>query len=252
MRNRHPSRIARVLAAAATCVVLVLVLAWASTADPSRSRRSWGVRFDRGARAESAAASAEDHRHVGVGLDGKPRKHPPVAPGGSANAAPDEVPHLPANVPGQVRTPPTLAPGQPASPTAPHASLGGGPPRSQLCVGWCPPKADLVERLVHDMDCAALRPIERLRTALQLENCAAATQSEDNAEQVAAKLEKLADSDAFIFFRGAAGLFMLDLMCTDPLFQNKRKTMPRVISNGDCHPGALRRGCRESERARKH
>ena len=130
----------------------------------------------------------------------------------------------------------------PSSGSGTSGGVGGGStPRPTatsipVCVGWCPPRADFVERLVKDMDCEAQHPADRLRTALQLENCAPATQSEDNRLQVELKLQKLADSDVFVFFRGAAGLFDIDLMCGDPQFQIKRKTMPRVISNGDAHP----------------
>jgi uncharacterized protein (DUF2252 family) len=110
-------------------------------------------------------------------------------------------------------------------------------PVENVCVGWCPPRIDLSERLIKEFgDCSVKSTIDRLRSALQLENCAAATQSKENADQVALKVEKLADSNVFVFFRGAAALFNVDMMCSDPLFLDKKKTMPRVISNGDAHP----------------
>ena len=39
-----------------------------------------------------------------------------------------------------------------------------------------------------------------------------------------------------MFFRGAAALFAYDMMCEDPHYRRKVTGMPRVISNGDCHP----------------
>ena len=86
------------------------------------------------------------------------------------------------------------------------------------------------------LDCTERPPINRLRVGLQVDNCPPALQSVWNAKQVALKIEKLADSDVFVFFRGTVALFLVDLMCTDPLFALKKRTMPRVISNGDSHP----------------
>jgi hypothetical protein len=77
---------------------------------------------------------------------------------------------------------------------------------------------------------------EALLSALREENCGAALQSEENARLVASKLSKLADESVFTFFRGAAGLFDDDMICYDDDFAAKLKDMPRVISNGDCHP----------------
>jgi uncharacterized protein (DUF2252 family) len=53
---------------------------------------------------------------------------------------------------------------------------------------------------------------------------------------VAAKIEKLAESTVFVFFRGAAAFFDYNMMCADTNFTFKKSEMPRVYSNGDCHP----------------
>jgi uncharacterized protein (DUF2252 family) len=105
-----------------------------------------------------------------------------------------------------------------------------------VCLGYCLPRLNTRETSMRQFDCNERPPINRLRVGLQLDNCPPAVQSADNAQQVAVKLEKLADNDVFVFFRGTAALFLVDLMCSDPLFAQKKKSMPRVTSNGDAHP----------------
>ena len=97
----------------------------------------------------------------------------------------------------------------------------------------------------------------RLKASLTLENCPAAVQSRKNAWLVNGKvcsccccrcnffltlykhnntnksqLEKLTQFDAFVFFRGTAGFFDLDLMCSDGYYRTL-ENQPRVVSNGD-------------------
>jgi len=111
------------------------------------------------------------------------------------------------------------------------------PPLPQkICAGWCPPRISALDRVVRNIDCTSHNIQEHLRAALQMENCASAIQSEQNAREVETKLLKLAENDAFTFFRGAAGFFNVDLMCMDPNFVGKKREMPRVVSNGDAHP----------------
>ncbi|GBG31480.1 Hypothetical Protein FCC1311_077042 [Hondaea fermentalgiana] len=100
---------------------------------------------------------------------------------------------------------------------------------NSLCAGWCANQyLPLVECTQHGLP--------RLRAAFQIENCAAALQGGKNLEAVNSKIEKIADNTAFVFFRGAAAFFDYNMMCSDPQFAAKRLTMPRVYSNGDCHP----------------
>jgi uncharacterized protein (DUF2252 family) len=113
----------------------------------------------------------------------------------------------------------------------------GRPPLpDKICQGWCPPRISALDRVVRSVDCTTHTIQEHIRAALQMENCPPAMQSESNARDVEQKLIKLADNDVFVFFRGAAGFFDLDLMCMDPNFQGKKRDMPRVVSNGDAHP----------------
>jgi hypothetical protein len=81
-----------------------------------------------------------------------------------------------------------------------------------ICSGWCPPKVSSLDRIVKNIDCSETSIEDRLRAALQLENCPAAVISAENAWMVNDKLLKLSEFDAFVFFRGAAGFFDLDLM----------------------------------------
>ena len=106
----------------------------------------------------------------------------------------------------------------------------------EICVGWCPPKISALDRVVRSIDCSTHTIQEHVRAAMQMENCPSAVQSDQNAREVESKLFKLAENDAFVFFRGAAGFFDIDLMCMDPDFQGKKRSMPRVVSNGDAHP----------------
>lgn len=103
------------------------------------------------------------------------------------------------------------------------------PEDERLCGGWClGENRELV-------DCSA-SGLERLSRAFKIENCVAATQSAKSLELVTTKIEKLADNTVFVFFRGAAALFDYNMMCADPSFAEKKLNMPRVYSNGDCHP----------------
>ena len=107
---------------------------------------------------------------------------------------------------------------------------------AKICEGWCPPKLSALDRIVRNIDCNARSIQDHVRASMQLENCPSAVQSDENARMVEQKLYKLEENDAFVFFRGAAGYFDIDLMCMDPNFQGKKRTMPRVFSNGDAHP----------------
>lgn len=105
-----------------------------------------------------------------------------------------------------------------------HTRLNG-----TLCSGWCSGQYLPLVECDH-------RGMPRIRTAFQIENCAAALQGGKSLEAVNSKIEKLADNTVFVFFRGAAALFDYNMMCSDPQFAAKRISMPRVYSNGDCHP----------------
>lgn len=109
---------------------------------------------------------------------------------------------------------------------------------TQICLGWCPPKLTTLDRIVTNLDCTSNTLNDRLRVALQLENCAPALQSPENALLVETKLRKLAENDAFVFFRGAAGFFNVDNMCSSRNTQEGEgfSAIPRVTSNGDAHP----------------
>ena len=85
------------------------------------------------------------------------------------------------------------------------------------------------------IDCD-IKGYARLSRAFQIENCHAATRTHENAKEVKDKILKLSLADAFVFFRGAAALFAYNMMCADPHYRRKVTGMPRVISNGDCHP----------------
>jgi len=99
---------------------------------------------------------------------------------------------------------------------------------TKLCNSWCPQQyLDLV-------DCERVG-MARLKTAFQIENCEAAM-TPANLPEVAKKIEKVASMGPFVFFRGAAAFFDYNMMCADTSFTLKKVTMPRVFSNGDCHP----------------
>lgn len=106
---------------------------------------------------------------------------------------------------------------------------GRVPDDAQVCPGWCPTSA------VTGTECE-LYGLDRLRLAFRDENCPAAVISRSNAELVAGKFEKLSSDSVFVFFRGAAAFFDIDMMCDDPLFRFSTDRMPRVTTNGDCHP----------------
>jgi len=109
------------------------------------------------------------------------------------------------------------------------SSKSGG----DVCLGWCPASLEAV-RLSHE-DCAE-HGIQRLKAAFQIENCAAATKSDENKMLVESKILKLVGNSPFVFFRGAAAFFDYNMMCATPSFLRKKREMPRVKSNGDCHP----------------
>lgn len=123
-----------------------------------------------------------------------------------------------------------LAPGTPMLNDS-SANLTG------ICRGWCPPKISSLDRIVTALDCSVNTLNDRLRVALQLENCGPAVQSPENARLVETKLLKLAQYDAFVFFRGAAGFFNVDNMCSAKNESDMDfSSIPRVVSNGDAHP----------------
>jgi len=74
-----------------------------------------------------------------------------------------------------------------------------------LCNGWCSNKYLTTGECTHT-------GIDRLRTAFQVENCAAALQRPENLEMVNQKIEKIANDTPFTFFRGAAALFDFNMM----------------------------------------
>jgi uncharacterized protein (DUF2252 family) len=108
------------------------------------------------------------------------------------------------------------------------SSDSGPANESKLCNGFCPGQyLDLV-------DCDR-KGLNRLKTAFQIENCAAALIPE-NLPAVEDKIRKVAGSTVFTFFRGAAAFFDYNMMCEDRNFTLNKMMMPNVYSNGDCHP----------------
>ena len=89
-----------------------------------------------------------------------------------------------------------------------------------------------------NLDCTNKTLLQRLKLALIMENCAVAVRSVNNARMVAQKIRKLADNNQFVFFRGVAGLFDYNMMCSEEpeTYLNDKTNIPKVLSNGDCHP----------------
>ena len=103
---------------------------------------------------------------------------------------------------------------------------------ARVCAGWCahiPPGQRKPKCAVHGA--------ERLRLALQDENCATAMRSSLTAKAMGGKITKLVKGGEFSFFRGAAGFFYTNMLCEGPLGLTKSwGEVPQVISNGDAHP----------------
>lgn len=98
---------------------------------------------------------------------------------------------------------------------------------NQVCEGWTDDRHP---------DCTK-SGLPRLVQALQDENCGAAMMSRDNAIQVGEKIVKLKDSSPFVFLRGTAAFYYLDMSCEDPSFRSmENNNHPFALSSGDCHP----------------
>eukprot|EP01062_Namystynia_karyoxenos_P009360 TRINITY_DN13315_c0_g1_i1.p1 TRINITY_DN13315_c0_g1~~TRINITY_DN13315_c0_g1_i1.p1 ORF type:complete len:597 (+),score=171.26 TRINITY_DN13315_c0_g1_i1:77-1867(+) len=102
---------------------------------------------------------------------------------------------------------------------------------AKICHGWCGDQE--TEFGLH----CQFRGIDRLRAAMQDENCGTARTGLRNADLVDHKLSMLANSSAFKFFRGAVAYFDYNMKCWNPeLFAMSQGKYPYVTSNGDCHP----------------
>lgn len=104
--------------------------------------------------------------------------------------------------------------------------------RARVCAGWCahiPSGQRKPKCAVHGAD--------RLRLALQDENCLTAVRSAATAKAMGVKINKLVKGGQFSFYRGAAGFFYTNMLCEGPLGLTKSwSEVPQVVSNGDAHP----------------
>ena len=111
--------------------------------------------------------------------------------------------------------------------------------RNDVCKGWCShdPRHPV---LTQSVNCAT-SGIDRLKASFQMENCPAAIQAVDNARDVAYKIRKVSEENAFVFFRGAAGFFDWDLMCSDEQYLQKKvrlfheHTAAAVVGSASSH-----------------